>query len=224
MKITSLLFIIALLVASVFNPGYAEDITSQNSVLTSIQESDLELLDKLIGSGKNAQDVVDTINQMPISERNLIPFQIRLARAYVQVGHEQEAEAILLQCFNKDPSNAEVTLLLGKYYTQKQRFDEAENYLSRTLSLDPRNYRALQIFAKVFLVRDENIVQARLCMLQAINIEVRVVRFKRCSGSRVRVKFDIHYIDIVIIIIIIITIIMSIIVSISNSNPTPNSN
>ena len=131
----------------------------------------LENLNTLLNSGKGAQEVVDTIQQLPLVDRSKLEFQIRLARAYVQVGRSKEAEQIFLRCSEEDPTSVEASRLLGSYYVQNQKWPEAERYLGAALELDPTNWKALAGLGKIFLLRDDDKVKARMFLREAVRIE-----------------------------------------------------
>jgi hypothetical protein len=119
MKIISLLSIITLL--RFLFLVISQEVQIEDKTLSVYNDvKTLDHLNTLIETGKGAQDVVDIIQQH--TDREAMPFQILLARAYVQMGLKKEAEKILLKCFRDDTSSTEVTRLLGSYYLQYQRY------------------------------------------------------------------------------------------------------
>lgn len=129
----------------------------------------LKELNTFIETGRRAQDVVDIIQQH--RDRETMPFKILLARAYVQIGLKKEAEDTLLDCFRDDPSSTEVTRLLGSYYLGYQRYNDAEKFFKLTMAMDDRNWKALAGLGKLYLIRDNDKVRARLHLSEAVNIE-----------------------------------------------------
>ena len=142
----------------------AEEKAAQDQLL-------LNELNAKLDKGKNADAVMRTIDELSPEVRSTLPYQTCLARAYVQVGRADEAEEILLSLTNGNPADLESHRLLGSYYVQKQRYNEAEAYLSRAVDLDPLNWKALAGLGKVFLLRDDDKIRAREYLSEAVSIE-----------------------------------------------------
>jgi tetratricopeptide (TPR) repeat protein len=133
-------------------------------------EGILEHLNTLLENRGSAGDVIETIARLPSKLIAKLPYQICLARAYVQVGRSEEAEEILLMCMRDYPPSVEVARLLGSYYLQNQKYDDAEKYFNLTLEMEPTNWKALAGLGKLLLVRDSDKVRARDYLLEAIRI------------------------------------------------------
>lgn len=131
----------------------------------------LQHLNALLDKGKMANEMIDTLNKQPSEIVATLPYQICLARGYVQVGRHDEAENILQILVRDYPSSAEASRLLGSYYVQKQRFNEAEKYLRDTLALEPGNWKALAGLGKVYLLRDDDKIAAKTNLQRAIEIQ-----------------------------------------------------
>ena len=142
----------------------AEEKAAQDQLL-------LNELNAKLDKGKNADAVMRAIDELSLEVRSTLPYQTCLARAYVQVGRADEAEEILLSLTNGNPADLESHRLLGSYYVQKQRYNEAEAYLSRAVDLDPLNWKALAGLGKVFLLRDDDKIRAREHLAKAVSIE-----------------------------------------------------
>lgn len=142
----------------------AEEKAAQDQLL-------LNELNAKLDKGKNADAVMRAIDELSLEVRSTLPYQTCLARAYVQVGRADEAEEILLSLTNGNPADLESHRLLGSYYVQKQRYNEAEAYLSRAVDLDPLNWKALAGLGKVFLLRDDDKIRAREHLAEAVSIE-----------------------------------------------------
>lgn len=127
-------------------------------------------LNSLLETRGSASDVIETIVRLPSKLIVKLPYQICLARAYVQVGRSEEAEEILLMCMRDHPPSAEVARLLGSYYLQNQKYVEADLYFNLTLKMEPDNWKALAGLGKLLLVRDNDNVRARDYLLEAIRI------------------------------------------------------
>ena len=125
----------------------------------------------LLDKRTRAQDVVNTILELPYEQSSTVPYQLQLARAFLQVGRSKEAEIILLQCYEESPSYVEVARLLGSYYVQGQRWNEAEMYLKRTITMDPSNWKALAGLGKIYLIRDEDKYLARNYLQEAVHLQ-----------------------------------------------------
>ena len=131
----------------------------------------LQLLSASLDKGGKAQEVLSALQQLPLTESSKVPYQIQLARAYVQVGRSKEAEIILLQCSNDDPTSVDAVRLLGSYYVQTQKWNDAEKFLSRALSMDPKNWKALAGLGKIYLIRDDDKIRARIHLNEAVRIQ-----------------------------------------------------
>jgi tetratricopeptide (TPR) repeat protein len=142
----------------------AEEKAAQDQLL-------LNELNAMLDKGKNADAVLRTIDELSPEVRSTLPYQTCLARAYVQVGRADEAEEILLSLTNGYPADLESHRLLGSYYVQKQRYNEAEAYLSRAVNLDPLNWKAMAGLGKVFLLRDDDKIRARQYLSEAVSLE-----------------------------------------------------
>ena len=142
----------------------AEEKAAQDQLL-------LSELNAKLDKGKNADGVLRIIDELSPEVKSILPYQICLARAYVQVGRADEAEEILLSLTNSNPTDLESHRLLGSYYVQKQRYNEAEAYLSRAVYLDPLNWKAMAGLGKVFLLRDDNKIKAREYLSEAVSLE-----------------------------------------------------
>ena len=134
-------------------------------------ETFLELISASLDKGGKAKDVLNALQKLPPSESSKIPYQIQLARAYVQVGRTKEAENILLQCSHDDPTSVDAARLLGSYYVQTQKWNDAEKYLSNALRMDPRNWKALAGLGKIYLIRDDDKIRARIHLNEAVRIQ-----------------------------------------------------
>ena len=134
-------------------------------------EALLQHLNGLLEKGKLANEVIDILNNVPLEIAATLSYQIILARSYVQVGRHDEAEHILQILVRDYPSSAEASRLLGSYYVQKQRFNEAEKYFRDAIDLEPENWKALAGLGKVFLLRDDNKTVANDFIQAAVNIE-----------------------------------------------------
>jgi Flp pilus assembly protein TadD len=147
-----------------------EEVNAETDETADEDEGLLDHLNTLLENRGSAGDVIETIARLPSKLTVKLPYQICLARAYVQVGRSQEAEEILLMCVRDYPPSAEVTRLLGSYYLQNQKHDDAEKYFNLTLEMEPANWKALAGLGKLLLVRDNDIERARDFLLEAIRI------------------------------------------------------
>ena len=152
----------------------ATDFAPQTDATQNEVDLDQILIDEMsadLDKGKNADGVIRKIDELSTEVKSRLPFQICLARAYVQVGRSDEAEEILLFLTSNNPSSVEPFRLLGSYYVQNKRYNEAETYLSKVTDMDRDNWKAFAGLGKVFLLRDDDKEKARQYVLEAVRIE-----------------------------------------------------
>ena len=148
----------------------AQEYTPNDSGIV-VADAYLELISASLDKGGKAQEVLSALQQLPLTESSKVPYQIQLARAYVQVGRTKDAESILLQCSHDDPTSVDAVRLLGSYYVQTQKWNDAEKFLSRALSMDPKNWKALAGLGKIYLIRDDDKIRARIHLNEAVRIQ-----------------------------------------------------
>lgn len=141
-----------------------------------VNEADLDqiLFDELsadLDKGKNAEGVIRRIDELSPEVKSRLPYQICLARAYVQVGRSDEAEEILIYLTSNYPSSVESFRLLGSYYIQNKRYNEAETYLARVIDMDRDNWKAFAGLGKIFLLRDNFKEKARNYVVEAVRLQ-----------------------------------------------------
>ena len=93
-----------------------------------VADAYLEFISASLDKGGKAQEILSALQQLPLTESSKVPYQIQLARAYVQVGRTKDAESILLQCSHDDPTSVDAVRLLGSYYVQTQKWNDAEKF------------------------------------------------------------------------------------------------
>ena len=148
----------------------AQESTPNDSEIV-VADAYLEFISASLDKGGKAQEILSALQQLPLTESSKVPYQIQLARAYVQVGRTKDAESILLQCSHDDPTSVDAVRLLGSYYVQTQKWNDAEKFLSRALSMDPKNWKALAGLGKIYLIRDDDKIRARIHLNEAVRIQ-----------------------------------------------------
>lgn len=150
--------------------GDEEEVNAGSNNTVDHDESLIDHLTTLLENRGRAAEVIEMIERLPSDLSIKLSYRVCLARAYVQVGRSEEAEEILLSCVRDFPSSVDVTRLLGSYYLQNQRFDEAEKYFNLTVEMEPVNWKSLAGLGKLFLVRDNDNVKARSYLQEAVRI------------------------------------------------------
>ena len=98
-----------------------------------------------------------------------VPFYNLLGLSYRQIGQQENAEEIFKKGLKIFPNNISILSNIGAFYRNTGKFDDAENYLNKALSLnnsinlygfnsnqiDGNNYnKVLDLFKKGVLIKD----------------------------------------------------------------------
>ena len=85
-------------------------------------------------------------------------------------GKLKEAQKQLEQAYKQSTSSPEVNFLLGYLYFEKKDFTQAASYLSKSITLDPRNRQALSLLGRTHLER-EDYPAAQSVLEQAVTLD-----------------------------------------------------
>lgn len=95
-------------------------------------------LHKRAGRDEEAQGAFDRAESVAQEVRESSNRVMQLAVMQLRMGHEAEAEKLLLAAAESDPDNRHAAYTnLGSLYTQQKRYAEAEQMYSRAIDLDP---------------------------------------------------------------------------------------
>ena len=118
-----------------------------------------------------AADALTFLQQLPPDMQGEPSMRVNFARAYVQLGRENDSEDVLVAARAAHPHSMEVLLSLVKLYIHIKRWPDAETVLAEALLLVPGSHEAVALQGKIYMARDRDLVKARASLEAAYAIK-----------------------------------------------------